>query len=333
MSERRFGAAVLELADANAAVAAIADGMAREVRSFRRRGAVVALSGGVDSTVTAALSVRAFGAEHVLGVLMPERDSSPDTLELSRIAADYLGIETVLEDITPILEAAGCYTRRDEAIRRVVPEYGDDWRAKLVLPSVVETESYRIFSIVVQAPDGSERSERLPPAEVLQVVAATNFKQRTRKMIEYYHADRLNYAVMGTPNRLEYDQGFFVKNGDGSADVKPIAHLYKTQVYQIAEALDVPEAIRSRPPTTDTYSMPQSQEEFYFSLPYDRMDLCLYAVDHDVPASDVADVLGLSLEQVERVFLDIASKRRVARYLHAGPRILGSVNGLPARLG
>jgi NAD+ synthase len=151
-------------------------------------------------------------------------------------------------------------------------------------------------------------------------------------MLEYYHADRLNYAVMGTPNRLEYDQGFFVKNGDGAADVKPIAHLYKTQVYQLAEVLGVPEEIRTRPPTTDTYAMPQSQEEFYFSLPYDRMDLCLYAVDHDLPPEALVDALGLAPEQVARVFADIAAKRRVASYLHAGPRLLGEV-GAPGGAG
>ena len=172
------------------------------------------------------------------------------------------------------------------------------------------------------SPDGRTFKERLPLEDYLQVVAATNFKQRTRKMLEYYHADRLNYCVLGTPNRLEYDQGFFVKNGDGAADVKPIAHLYKSQVYQLAEALGVPEEIRSRPPTTDTYSMPQSQEEFYFSLPYDEMDLCLYAVDHGVGAAEVAASLGLTPEQVERVFKDIAGKRRVSAYLHAAPRLV-----------
>lgn len=324
---RPFSTSAVELGDPPAAAAAIAEGILREVRAFRRRGAVVGLSGGVDSSVTAALCVRAFGAERVLGVLMPEEDSSPDSLALGRLAADSLGIETVLEDITPLLRAAGCYHRRDEAIRRLFPEYGPGWKAKLVLPGLLETDAYRLFSIVVQSPDGEKRSARLPPAEYLQVVAATSFKQRTRKMMEYYHADRLNYAVMGTPNRLEYDQGFFVKNGDGAADVKPIAHLYKTQVYQLAEALGVPEAIRSRPPTTDTYSMPQTQDEFYFSLPYDRMDLCLYAVDHGISALETADALGLRVEQVERVYRDIASKRRVARYLHAAPRVLGDLEG------
>jgi len=313
---------VLKLADPEGTIDAIAEGMRREVHGFRRKGAVVGLSGGVDSSVVAALAARAFGADKVLGLLMPERDSAGDSLELSRLAARHAGIATLVEDMTPILQGARCYERRDEAIRRVIPEYGEGWSAKLVLPSVLETERYRIFSIVVRSPDGEEKSARLPAAEYLQVVAATSFKQRSRKMMEYYHADRLNYAVLGTPNRLEYDQGFFVKNGDGSADVKPIAHLYKTQVYQLAEALGVPGEITSRPPTTDTYSMPQSQTEFYFSLPYDQMDLCLYAVDRGVPAGGVAEALGLSPEQVERVYRDIASKRRVAAYLHAAPRTL-----------
>lgn len=317
-----FGPDVLRLQDPEAAVAEIADGLKRVTRDFRRKGGVLGLSGGIDSTVVAALAARAFGPANVLGVLMPETDSSDDTLQLSRLAAGSAGIETVLEDITPILEGSRAYQRRDEAFKRVIPGYGPGWKAKLVLPSVIESESYRIFSVVAEAPDGTIVRERLPLDEYLQVVAATNFKQRTRKMMEYYHADRLNYLVLGTPNMLEYDQGFFVKNGDGSADVKPIAHLYKSQVYQLAEVLGVPAEIRSRPPTTDTYSMPQSQEEFYFSLPYDRMDLCLYAVNNGVPAAQVASVLGLTVDQVARVFADIESKRRMSRYLHAQPQLL-----------
>jgi NAD+ synthase len=289
---------------------------------LRRKGAVIGVSGGIDSSVVAALCVRALGPDRVLGLFMPESDSSPESLQLGRCLAEHLKIAAELEDITPILEGAGCYRRRDEAIRSVFPEYGPGYRSKIVLSDLLRGESYRVFSVVIQTPSGELRSQRLPLEAYQQVVAATNFKQRVRKMIEYYHADRLRYAVAGTPNRLEYDQGFFVKNGDGSADFKPIAHLYKTQVYQLAEYLGIPEIIRRRPPTTDTYSLEQSQEEFFFSLPYDKLDVCLYARDHDVPSAAVAGVLGLTAEQVARVYRDIDAKRRAAEYLHARPVLL-----------
>ena len=299
----------------------------REVvmKRYKKKGVVVALSGGIDSSVVGALCVRAFGKERVLGLLMPEQDSAQETLELSRLISNHLEIPTVCEDITGILEAVGCYRRRDEAIKSVVPEYGPDYKCKIVLPSVLEDDRYRIFSVVVQSPDGEQTKVRLTPAAYLGIVAATNFKQRTRKMLEYYHADRLNYAVTGTPNRQEYDQGFFVKLGDGAADIKPIAHLYKTQVYKMAEFLGVPEEICNRPPTTDTYSMPQSQEEFYFSVPYDKMDLCLYGKNNGVSPGEVAAAAEMTAEQVDRVYHDIDAKRNATRYLHTPPLLIDKV--------
>lgn len=293
---------------------------------MKRQGVVVALSGGIDSSVVGSLCVRALGAERVFGLLMPERDSSADTQRLGCLIASHLGIEHTLTDITDLLTAFDCYRRRDEAIASVVPQYRPGWRHKLVLPSVTDSDMYRVFSVVVEAPDGRVTRTRLPADACRQIVAATNFKQRTRKALEYYHADRLNYVVAGTPNLLECDQGFFVKLGDGAADLKPIAHLYKTQVYQLAGYLGIPEEIRRRPPTTDTYSLPQSQEEFYFSLPWDQIDLCLYARTNDVPVVEVGAALGLTEEQVERVFRDIDSKRRMAQYLHREPQV---VTGAP----
>ena len=293
--------------------------------TLRRRGAVVGISGGIDSAVVAALCTRALGPDKVLGLFMPEHHSSDDALRLGQQVATRLGIQTVVEDIAPALEALGCYQRQDEAIRSVVPAYGAGWKCKLVLPSILESERLNVSRLTVQDPEGGLSTVRLPLAGYLQLVAATNYKQRVRKMHEYYHADRLNFAVAGTPNRLEYDQGFFVKQGDGSADFKPIAHLYKTQVYQLAEYLGVPEEIRQRPPTTDTFSMPQTQEEFYFALPYERMDLCLYAFNHGVSAAEVAPVVGITELQVERVFRDIEAKRRATRYLHLRPMLVDVV--------
>jgi NAD+ synthase len=295
------------------------------LKRFKKKGVVVACSGGIDSSLVGALCVRAFGKERVFGLLMPETDSAPETLELSRLICDHLEIQTVHEDITAILDAVGCYRRRDEAIKSVVPEYGSGYKCKIVLPGVLDDERYRVFSVVVQSPEGEQTKVRLTPAAYLGIVAATNFKQRTRKMLEYYHADRLNYAVTGTPNRQEYDQGFFVKLGDGAADVKPIAHLYKTQVYQMAEFLGVPEEICKRPPTTDTYSMQQSQEEFYFSVPYDKMDICLYGRNHGVPLGDVAAAADMTAEQVGRVYHDIDAKRKATRYLHTPPLLVDKV--------
>ena len=306
--------------DAEAEIERIAQSLRAQVLGeFRRRGAVLGLSGGIDSSVVAALCVRAFGKDKVLGLFMPERHSSDDALTLGRLLADTLGIEAIVEDIAPALEGLGCYRRQDEAIRSIVPQYGPGWKCKLVLPSILEAGRLNVTRLTVQSPAGEVSTVRLTPAAYLQIVAATNYKQRVRKMTEYYHADRLNYAVAGTPNRLEYDQGFFVKQGDGAADVKPIAHLYKTQVYQLAAQLGVPEEIRRRPPTTDTFSMPQTQEEFYFALPYDRMDLCLYALNHGIPAEEVAPLVELTPEQVSRVFKDIEAKRRATKYLHTPP--------------
>lgn len=306
--------------DAETEIERIAQSLRAQVLGeFRRRGAVMGLSGGIDSSVVAALCVRAFGKDKVLGLFMPERHSSDDALTLGRMLADSLDIQAIVEDIAPALEGLGCYRRQDEAIRSIVAQYGEGWKCKLVLPSILEAARLNVTRLTVQSPAGDVSTVRLTPAAYLQIVAATNYKQRVRKMTEYYHADRLNYAVAGTPNRLEYDQGFFVKQGDGAADVKPIAHLYKTQVYQLAAHLGIPEEIRRRPPTTDTFSMPQTQEEFYFALPYDRMDLCLYALNHGIAAAEVAPLVELTPDQVERVFKDIEAKRRATKYLHTPP--------------
>ena len=296
-----------------------------------RRGLVVGMSGGIDSSVCAALAVRALGPAHVFGLLMPERESDRQSLDLAARWADALGIAYVVEDITPMLAALGCYERRNAAIRRAMPEFQDEWRCKVVLSGGrLDSDRLNVSSLAVELPDGEVRHVRLPAAEYREIVAATNFKQRVRTMLEYFHADRLHYAVVGTPNRLEYDQGFFVKGGDGLADVKPIAHLYKSQVYALAEFLDVPAAIRTRPPTTDTYSLPQTQEEFYFALPAATLDLVLFAHNLGRDPAAVAAELGRSPDEAARVLRDIDQKRATTRYLHLPPLLVEPVSEIAA---
>ncbi len=295
------------------------------LRKYHKKGYVVALSGGIDSSVVGTLCVEALGKDRVYGLLLPEKDSSSDTLRLSELIAKHLGIRYENIDLTSMLEAVGCYQNRDDAIRSVFPDYTSKCKSKITLPEIGENKKIRLFSIVIETPDGKRHKKRLPPEAYLGIVAATNYKQRIRKMKEYYYADRMNYATTGTPNRQEYDQGFFVKLGDGSADIKPIAHLYKTQVYQLARYMGVPDEICNRAPTTDTYSMEQSQEEFYFSLPYEKMDICLYGKNNGITPEDVSKAVDLSVKQVEYVYQDIDNKRKVTQYLHLSPVLVGDV--------
>jgi NAD+ synthase len=311
--------------------AAVASAITAALRSqlgsrLNRRGLVVGMSGGVDSSVCAALAVQAVGRHRVFGLFMPERESDSESLRIAEAFASSLGIDHTTEDISPVLESAGCYRRRNDAIRRVIPEFTDDWGCKLVLPQDgLKKGLLNVTYLVVRSPAGVIRQVRLAATEYRQIVASSNFKQRVRAMLEYYHADRLHYAVVGTPNRLEYDQGFFVKGGDGLADVKPIAHLYKSQVYQLASYLRIPTAITSRQPTTDTFSLPQSQEEFYYKMPTAILDQLLLARNEGRPASEVAQEIGFTVEQAERAYSEIDQKRVTTRYLHLQPQLVEPV--------
>jgi NAD+ synthase len=308
--------------DGDAVVGSICSRL-REIlsRELSRRGLVVAMSGGIDSSVCAALAVKALGADKVFGLLLPERDSSGSSTDRGKLLAEHLGVRYEIHDIAPALDAIGCYRWRDEAIRRVFPQYGQGWRNKIAISGGIEGRINH-FQLIVQSPAGETLRERLGIKEYLQIVAATNYKQRLRKAVEYFHADRLNYAVVGTPNRLEFDQGFFVKNGDGSADVKPIAHLYKTQVYALARHMGLPKDICSAVPTTDTYSLEQGQDEFYFALPYEQMDLALWAHNHARSPAALASALKITEERAAHLFRDIEAKRRTTRYLHAKPALI-----------
>ncbi len=312
--------------DMDAEIDKVSERIRQSLRSdLHRRGLVIAMSGGIDSSVCAALSVKALGPKKVFGLLLPEQDSSSNSLKRGKLLAEHLGIEYLVHDIAPALEAIGCYKWRDEAIKTTFPEYSDGWKNKIIISGGTKGQINH-FNLVVQSPDGETSEKRLNLKEYLQIVAATNYKQRIRKTVEYFHADRLNYAVVGTPNRLEYDQGFFVKNGDGSADVKPIAHLYKSQVYALSRHLGLPDDICNAIPTTDTYSLPQGQDEFYFALPYNKMDVALWALNHNMPVSELANFLECNEEQAQWIYDDIKAKRKATYYMHAKPVLIEPVS-------
>ena len=305
--------------DAAACIERLAEGTASAVRGLGRRGAVVAVSGGIDSSVTAGLAVRGLGADNVLLLRLPERDVGSGSSDLGLELAQALGARTVEEPISEALEALGCYARRDEAIRKLFPDYEPDWKHKLIRSE--PTGGIIFFSLVVERPDGSQEQRRMPSGAYTELLAATNMKQRVRKLHEYTWADRLSYAVIGTPNLLEYDQGFFVKGGDGLADVKPIVGVYKSQVYAMAFELGLPESITGQRPTTDTFSLPQTQEEFYFGFPYEQMDVLMWGHEQGLEPSEVAPRVNLEPTQVEAAYSEIERRRTATEYLQA-PAVL-----------
>jgi NAD+ synthase len=307
--------------DAEKEVARIAEQLRQNIfKVLKRKGGIIGISGGVDSAVALGIAVRAMQPTRLVTLLLPEMESSPDSARLAREVCRQYGTTPLVEDVTGILLGFGCYQRRDEAVRQVFPEYDSTYRLKITLPSdFLEKKTLNFFSATIISPEGEEQSKRLAPQQLRQIVAATNFKQRSRAAMLYYHAELHDYAVIGTPQRNEHDQGFFVKYGDGAMDVKPLGHLYKTQVYQLAEYLEVPEEIRSRPPTSDTYSAESTQEEFFFRLPFETMDLIWYGLDNDIPAEVVAAEMDLEPEQVTRVYADLTQKRRTTEYLRTPP--------------
>lgn len=290
-------------------------------RKLHRKGGVVGISGGIDSSVTLAISTLAFGAENVLGIMLPEKDSSDDSEKFAKKLADKFGVKAITENITGSLQGFGCYQRRDEAVKRVFPEYDPAlYKMKIgVRSSGLYTNLPPLFYLFIVDNLGNEKSKRLPAEEFRQIEAASNFKQRCRMSMLYYHAERLHYAVIGTPNKHEVEQGFFVKYGDGGADVMPIGYHYKTQVYQLAKYLGIPQEIIDRTPTTDTYSAEQTQEEFFYQMPFAQMDLLWYAYENGYDPSEVAPVMEMTAEQVKSVFVNFERKYKTTEYLRMPP--------------
>jgi len=322
INKLKFDKEIIKLKNIEVSIDGICNKLQTDIyQVLRRRGGVIGISGGIDSSVTLALAVKALGAKNILGVMLPEKDSSGDSKKFALKLAAKFGVKVVEENISSALEGFACYKRRDDAVKRIIPDYNPVTdKMKIGIPEeFLNSKMPPVFYVTVIFADGSERSERLPMNEYLQIVAASNFKQRSRMSMLYYHAEALHYAVVGTPNKHEVQQGFFVKYGDGGADVMPIGNLYKTQVYELALALGVPDEIINRTPTTDTYTAEQTQEEFFYQMPFESMDLLWYGWENKYSTNEVASEMGLDIEDVDRIFKNFERKQKTTEYLRNPP--------------
>jgi len=327
-NKRPFSKNILQIRDIDSVVNQIAQKIKEDIfYKNKRRGAVIGISGGIDSSVCLALVVNAIGSEKVFGVMMPEKDSSPDSRDLAEDLAKVYGIKTIVENISPALEGFKCYERRDEAVKRVFPEYNPQtYKMKIGINQTgLDQKLPPVFYLTIINEEGEEKSKIIPINEYLQIVAASNFKQRSRMSMVYYHAEQKHYVVIGTANKHEIEQGFFVKFGDGGADFYPIAGLYKTQVYQIAAHLGVPQEIIDRTPTTDTYTAEQTQQEFFYQLPFDEMDVMWYGYENGYDKKEVGKVMGKTEEEVGIIFNNFARKKKTTEYLRANPEYYPTV--------
>ncbi len=319
----RFSTDVLKI-DPAEETRRIADFVVEETRKVHRRnGVIVGLSGGIDSAVMVAIAVKALGKNKVLGLVLPERESNPISRQYAISHAQDLGIEFREVDITPTVDSVLAYDRRDEIIRSMTPGYTPGCKYNITLPTdLLERNAFSFYVLQVLLADGTVAKKRLNMDEFRAITSFANIKIRSRMIHLYAEAERRNLLVAGTTNRTEMILGDFCKYGDGGTDIEALAHLYKNQIYQLAAHLGVIGEIIQREPSPDTFSLPVSDHEFFFRIPFSKIDFLLYAWEHQVPSEETASVLELSQEAVKRAFQDFASKNRATMHLREMPHVL-----------
>ncbi len=278
---------------------------------FRRKGIVVGMSGGIDSSCMAAIAVHAIGKAKVVGLVLPEVETNPVSSEYAIKHAQALGIEYRQIDVTSTVNSVVPYQWRDTFIQGLVPEYKTGYKYNISLPTdLLDRDTFSFYSLQVQMPDGQIKKKRLNLDEFHTITSFANIKIRARMLHLYAEAERRNLLVAGTTNRTEFLLGDFCKYGDGGTDIEPLTYLYKNQIYQIADHLGVIPEIIHRTPSPDTFSLPVSDQEFFFRIPFETLDHLLYAWEHEVPTSEAARVLDISEEGLPRFC--VKAQRRTA---------------------
>ncbi len=301
-----------------------------QIQDMHREGVVIGLSGGIDSALSSALSVKAIGKDKVFGLILPDKESSPQSAEFAAKHAQQMGIKVETLDITPVLEAFGTYEKRDAVAKSIFPEFTQGYKLKITLPGdILHKDALNFFTLTILDPKDNLKTARLNNAQAKGIIAATCTKHRTRMLAQYYYAEKMNYLVCGTTNKSEALQGLFVKYGDGGVDIEPIAHLFKNQVFQLAEHLGVTKEIINRAPCPDTYSAPVTDEEWYFRMPYKQLDLLLWAWENKVDTKEVCSIMTLTPEQVTRVFRDFTNKHNATKHLTHMPPTMETMGTVP----
>ncbi|PKK84313.1 MAG: NAD(+) synthase [candidate division Zixibacteria bacterium HGW-Zixibacteria-1] len=299
----------------------VQDFLAAQVKGIPKRdGIIVGVSGGVDSAVVAALAVRAVGKENVMGMILPEKESNPISAEYALKAINKLGIRHLKVDLTANVASFKAYENRDKVIKEIFPDYGPNHKFNIHLPqNLLDVDRYNYYTLRVDDGKGNVQEKRLTKKQLLAITAAANVKIRSRMIALYYWGEQYNYMVAGTTNKTEFILGDYCKYGDGGTDVECVSHLYKMNIYELAEYLDVPVEIRERTPSPDTFSLPVSDIDFYFCLPFHLLDPLLYAWEYGISAFEAAKVLDLSEEQVKRAFRDFQSKHTSTEHIRVLP--------------